>query len=350
MRPLNILTQNYCRAVRCCNICIITVTVVCVFLSVQGWKAWADDTGKHKSALPEGRSGIAARYPGDRGIEKDGNVIFAETFDAESLEDVVKRWEDIKRLDIMSLSTDVPAGSGDGRSLLLTHVGGDGTGGYLYRRLLPGYDRVFARFYVKFDREIAPIHHLGTHLGGYNPPTRWPQGGAGLKPVGDDRFSTEVEPLGRQWDFYTYWQGMHAHGDGRYWGTPFLTGIDKPKVKKGKWICVEIMVTMNHPLTESNGEQAFWINGRLWRWDGQIVSHIGKGFPRGKWTAGWWRPDARSDSPFEGFRWRSVEGLAINYVWMYLYITKAPPGHRSRVWFDNIVIAREYIGPVEPVH
>ena len=38
----------------------------------------------------------------------------------------------------------------------------------------------------------------------------------------------------------------------------------------------------------------------------------------------------------------------VNDVWVYLYITKAPRGHVSRVWSDDIVIATDYIGPLEP--
>jgi hypothetical protein len=91
-----------------------------------------------------------------------------------------------------------------------------------------------------------------------------------------------------------------------------------------------------------------WIDGELWRVDGQVVSHIGPGFPKGRWTGGWWHPDAAEEGPFEGFQWRSTPELAVNYVWMYLYITKAPAGHISKVWFDNIVVASEYIGPMEP--
>jgi len=154
----------------------------------------------------------------------------------------------------MIFSSDIPEHSADGKSLMMEYTGGKGTGGHLYRRLLPGHKRVFARFYVKFDPDCAQIHHFGTHLGGFNPPTPWPQGGAGLRPDGDKRFTTGVEPYGNNWnwDFYSYWQGMHVHGDGNYWGTPFLTGGSKPKVERGKWICVEMMVKVNDPLDESN--------------------------------------------------------------------------------------------------
>jgi hypothetical protein len=306
--------------------------------------------GEPTARLPEGRTGIAAKFPGDKGIEEHRDVLFVERFDEGSLDALAKRWDNVKNRDILSLSSDAPKGSADGASLLMTHVGGKSTGAHLYRRLLPGHKQLFARFYVKFHPDCAPVHHFGTHLGGFNPPTPWPQGGAGERPRGDRRFTTGVEPFGKSWgwDFYTYWQGMHVHGDGRYWGTPFLTGGSKPKVKKATWICVEVMVKMNDPVAASNGEQAFWIDGTLYRRGGQVVSHIGPGFPRGRWTGGWWRPEGDAKATFGGFRWRSVEKLAVNYLWTYLYITKAPPGHVSKVGFDHIVVARRYIGPLAP--
>ncbi len=300
--------------------------------------------------LPEGKNGIASNYPGDTGIEEDPHVIFVEKFEENSLNTMKNRWESVKNLDIMSFSEDIPTESKGNHSLLMTHIGGQGTGGHLYRRLMPGYEQVFARFYVKFAPDCAQIHHFGTHLGGFNPSTPWPQGGAGTQPEGDKRFTTGVEPYGTNWnwDFYTYWQGMHIHGDGNYWGTPFLSGVPKPKVQKGQWICVEMMVKMNDPVTASNGEQAFWIDGKLWRVGDQVVSHIGEGFPKGNWRGGWWNPDSDSNKTFDGYQWRTVEELAVNYLWTYLYITRAPQGHVSKVWFDHIVVAKNYIGPLSP--
>ncbi len=301
-----------------------------------------------RTQLPEGENGLAALYPGDNGIEQHDEVIFAEDFEEVSIEAMTERWESIKRQDIMSFSSDTPSTSAGKQSLRITHTGGDGTGAHLYRRLQPGYDHVFARFYVKFDHDCASIHHFGTHLGGFNPSTPWPQGGAGEKPEGDKRFTTSVEPYGSswKWDFYTYWQGMHRHGDGNYWGTPFLSGVERPAVKKNEWICIEMMVKMNDPVTASNGEQAFWVDGELWRVNDQVVSHIGPGFPQGQWSGGWWQPNQESETTFEGFQWRTVQELAINYLWTYVYITKAPQDHVSKIWFDDIVVAKSYIGPI----
>ncbi|MBN1363113.1 MAG: hypothetical protein JW993_21110 [Sedimentisphaerales bacterium] len=289
--------------------------------------------------------GLAGKYSRDLGIEKDPNVVFAENFEAQSLEDVTARWESVTNAQMMSLSADVPQASSGSRSLLMTHVGGRSTGGHLYRRLPPGYDQLYLRFYVKFDPNCYPIHHF-VHLGGYNPPTPWPQGGAGIRPSGDERFTTGVEPYGKawRWDFYSYWMGMRSSPDEKSWGHDF---VNDPalRVERGRWICVELMMKMNDPVGASNGEQALWVDGRPWTKDGQLVSHLGPGFPRGRWVWDSFWPDPQGE-PFEGFRWRSAESLNLNFLWLLLYITESPPDYISKIWFDDIVVAREYIGPL----
>ena len=294
------------------------------------------------------RQGLASQYKGDKGIEKDSDVIFVENFEEDSLDAVKSRWESVQNIDIMSLSTDVPAASAGKHSLLMGHIGGKGTGGHLYRRLLPGYDQLYVRFYVKFARDCYPIHHF-VHVGGYNPSTPWPQGGAGIRPAGDARFTTGIEPYGKKWrwDFYSYWMGMKSSPDKKSWGHDFVND-DNLKAEREQWICVELMMKMNDPVTESNGEQELWIDGKSWGKDGQLISHLGKGFPKGKWIWDSFMPDPEGE-PFEGFQWRSDEKLNLNFLWMLLYITDAPPGHVSKVWFDDIVVAKKYIGPANPL-
>jgi hypothetical protein len=242
----------------------------------------------------------------------------------------------------------------------MTHVGGQGTGSHLYRRLGKGYEQIFARFYVKFDPECAPIHHFGTCIGGNNPATPWPMVSAGQPPAGEKSFWTGIEPFGAswQWDYYTYWCEMRGSPPrGQTWGNTFVH--DKSlKIDRGKWICVEVMVKMND-VGESNGEMALWL-------DGKAISHLGKGFPKGKWVFDKFVPNQGGESvrwnqskgdrenfrtaaggePFEGFRWRTAKELNVNFVWAYLYITKSPAGHVSKVWFDNIVVATSYVGPI----
>jgi hypothetical protein len=215
--------------------------------------------------------------------------------------------------------------------------------------------------YVKFDPDCAPIHHFGTCIGGNNPPSQWPMVSAGNRPAGDKGYWVGIEPFGENWtwDYYTYWCQMRGSPPrGQTWGNSFIhdPGL---KVARGRWTCVEVMVKLND-VGDTNGELALWI-------DGKQVSHLGKGFPRGKWTFDKFLPGQRGESvcwndakgdreyfksapegdPFPGFRWRTVEPLDINFIWAYVYITNAPPGHVSKVWFDDIVVATEYIGPIK---
>ena len=160
---------------------------------------------------------------------------------------------------------------------------------------------------------------------GYNPPTPWPQGGAGDRPRGDERFSTGIdlfgdwgrtEPPGR-WGLYTYWCEMKGSPN-KYWGNEPRSG-EKFLARTDRWTCVEFMIRCN-TVGKPDGEQAFWIDGE----------------PAGRWT---------------GYRWRTDEKLKINGVWLLYYMTDGATrrnrGKRNdeHIFFDDIVVATEYIGP-----
>lgn len=323
----------------------------------------------------EGNTGIAARYPGDVGIEKDPDVIFAESFEG-SVDEICSHWEAVAGKPIMSKSDDVVPGGGGKQSLLLTRVVG-GTNGYmdggsLYRRLKNvqggvGYDQLFFRFYMKFNKEHAPIHHYGSGLVGFRPSTPWAQGGAGERPDGNARWSTEVEPGNfTSWHFYSYWQGMGGSPPrGQTWGNTFEIGVPPRTVAKAEWICLEVMVKMND-IGDSKGEQAYWLDGRLSRnRDGNVTSYLGKGFPAvGSWTYDKFKPYVNEPGitwdysrgkgipidggrPFPGFEWRSSPELNINAIWLYRYMSKPEKGI-SKVWWDHLVVAKKYIGPLTP--
>ena len=302
---------------------------------------------------------LAEKYPGDVGIESDPNVIFIENFEEGSIPAVIAHWDSHKRSDRMSLVADVPLLSSGEASILMTPIVHDANAVDLYRRLLPGYDELYFRFYVKIDIECNPIHHF-VHMGGYNPPTSWPQGTAGYRPDGDDHFTTAIEPHGAawRWDYYTYWMEMRSwqtpegvpadpcNLERAYFGNDFINDSSF-NVVQGQWLCIEVMVKMNYPTDQRNGEQAVWVNGLPWYKGGQLVSYLGEGFPNGYWQNDSWYPDLGS-GPFEGFRWRSVEALKLNFFWLETYITSETiaPGHINKIWFDDVVIAKEYIGPI----
>ena len=325
-------------------------------------------------SIPEGSSGLAAKYPGDVGIEKDPDVVFVESFE-DPVDQICSHWETVSGKEIMTASDDVPPGSGGKRSLLLTRVAG-GTGGYMdggsfYRRLRTdkggfGYDQLFFRFYMKFNREHAPIHHYGGAIWGLNPAPAWPMGGAGERPTGTTRWITQVEPGDfKSWYFYSYWQEMGGSPPrGQTWGNTFEIGVADRPVERNKWICLEIMVKMND-LGDTNGEHAYWLDGKLSRKGDLVTSYLGKGFPsNGTWVYDKFQPGVTAEGiafdydkgkgvplaggkPFPGFAWRNVPELNANAIWLYRYMSKPETG-TSKIWWDHVVVAKKYIGPLTP--
>jgi hypothetical protein len=305
--------------------------------------------------LSEG-PGLAGKFPGDRGISNHPTVLLAEDFEGPALTDLKQRWNEIENKDgkVLELVGDKPEASAGKQCLQVTATLGENTGGHLFKRIDPIQERVFARFYVKFAGDAPYLHHF-SGLGGYNPPTNWPQGSAGKHAAGDTRFSARIEPNGSYgslpapggWMFYTYWNDMKQSGDGGFWGNG-LWPVGKPAPPKGRWQCVEMMLTCN-TVGQSDGELALWL-------DGKLTTRIGPGTATGKWTGeGFEVKENEIDAEiFEGFRWRTVPELAVSYFMLSHYVTEnayrqnkvEQPPKVNRVWFDDIVIATEYIGPI----
>jgi len=274
--------------------------------------------------------GIASQYAGDRGIENDPDVIFSEDFEGGVLGSVLSGWEYAAHEERMAISPDTPAISTGSQSLSMRGSAD------MYQRLLPGYDQLHIRFYAKFEACCKNAGHW-VWLGGRNPSVPWPWPEAGTCPDGDERWATGVEPMGTHWswDLYTYWMGMRSAPSSDCWGNTFSGRPSPWPVSKDEWICVEFMVKMNDPVTVHNGEQAFWING-------EKMAHLGPGFPVGTWIWDGFYPDDNG-RPFEGFQWRKDPDLNINYVWLEHYVPNDPG---CGCWFDDLVIAKRYIGPI----
>jgi hypothetical protein len=285
--------------------------------------AFAQDAATIKLLPTEKQGkGLAAKFPGDKGIARHESVIFADGFERD---DLAKVWSEVKRMPgQVSYSTSEAEVHTGKRAIRIDRKPGENNGGHLYKLLPKGEDRLHLRFYVKFPKDHGYVHHF-VHLCGYRPGTKWPQGGAGDRPKGDERFSTgidlygdwgRIKPPGR-WGLYSYWCEMQG-SRGKFWGNEPKGGKQVP-VTRDRWISVEVMMKMN-TVGEQDGEQAFWIDGKC----------------AGRWG---------------GYRWHTNEELKVNAVWLLYYITdeavrrqqgEPKPEH---VFFDDIVVAREYIGP-----
>jgi len=270
------------------------------------------------SSLPQG-PGLAARFKADAGIAAHPAVIFADNFETG---DLGSRWDETNSAKALSLSP--PGDEICGRRCLKVEARlGENQGGGLTKWFEPA-ERVFVRFYVRFDAGCDYVHHFvtlrankGSHGG-----DKWSGfGGAGLRPSGDERFSTALEPWGNwgrwpapgKWNFYSYWHEMKESPDGKYWGNSFLPEAQEV-IQKERWICAEFMMKHN-TAGQADGEQAFWI-------DGSLLGH--------------WR----------GINWRKTDSLKANALTLESYVTDRWTRNPTNiVYFDNVVIARGYIGP-----
>lgn len=286
-----------------------------VFLSASEERI--PNTAEH-SALPQG-AGLAARYPADQGVAAHRAVIFADNFENGELG---ARWDERASGKVISLAPADGESCGQ-RCLKVTARLGENQGGGLTKWFKP-VEAIYIRFYVRFDPGCDYVHHFVTLRAnkGWRGSDKWSGfGGAGLRPAGDERFSTALEPWGNwsrwpapgKWNFYSYWHEMQPSRDGRFWGNSFLPEPQE-EIRKNRWICAELMLKHNTP-GQGDGEQAFWIDGRL----------------LGHW---------------QGINWRKTESLQANALTLESYVTdRWTKNPVNIVYFDNVVIARQYVGP-----
>jgi RNA polymerase sigma-70 factor (ECF subfamily) len=273
--------------------------------------------------------GLAVRYPGDRKISDDPHVLFTEDFESGRIEDIIMRWGSGGG-DAMRLDSERSAVSSGAHALAITLPQAQVEksqwmfGPHLYGHTR-GVDRMHVRFYVKLHERHGSEATL-FNLVAERVPTRWPNGEEGVRPDGALRFSSVVRmrddsvraaapgPMG----LYSYWHDMSADGAGQYWGKDFSSESDP--IPRGRWLCVEVMVKANSDPDLADGEQALWIDGR------QVAA-------------------------FTGIRWRTSDELKLNSIWLlYGGNTTAVTGdQRDEAWFDDIVVADEYIGPIRVI-
>lgn len=280
------------------------------------------------AAAAEPATGLANRYPRDAGIERDPAVIFADNFESGDL----KRWAEV--VGAMEISSDAPHA---GQHCAVSQMRrGRNTGGDAKKWFMPGYERVHVRFYVKFSGDYQYSHHFVTLMGNHRT-NKWSAfGKAGRKPDGT-YFSSGMEPWfawGKnpppgELNFYSYFLDMVPDRKmNKYWGNSFFPpGPDAGSAAAPKrfvpalnqWQCWEFMVQVNTP-GRADGEQAMWVDGRL----------VGR---------------------FTGIRWRDDPAVMINCLWLqhYGYDSSDPTRQfwkeTQTVWFDDVVVANQYIGP-----
>ncbi len=305
--------------IRCCWL------AACFFGILSAGTVWSDERIVDQTATSPLRElqGFAHQFSADSGIADDPRVIFADSFETDGFSNWDEHTSDPS---IVSLVPDPGADPRVGaRVMKVTATLGENTGGGATKWFQPS-DPVFIRYYVKFAPDCDYTHHQVRIRAnrGLTGRDKWSGfGQAGTRPDGVGRFVTGVEPWGSsgrtpppgRWSFYTYWPEMKTAPDGKYWGNHFMPA-DGANIPRDRWICVEVMVKHNTP-GQRDGEQAFWIDGQL----------------QGHWS---------------GFLWRESPTLWANSLALESYVTDRWTRNRvNTVFFDNVVIAKQYIGPVK---
>jgi hypothetical protein len=276
-------------------------------------------------------SSLAAEYPGDLGIARDPAVLFADNFESGDM----KKWDQQRGRVAM---TETQPNSGRW-CVQMPMERGKNHGGDAIKWFMPGADAVYARVYVKFSPDYQYNHHF-VWLGANQRTNKWSAfGKAGLKPNGT-YYSTGMEPWfawGKnpppgEVNLYAYYLDMEPDRKmDKYWGNGFFppgpgkgTAAGKARVipPLDQWQCWEFMIQANTAPDKADGKQAMWVNGKL----------VGE---------------------FTGLRWRNALDLKVNCFWLQHYgydegdPTKQYWKASQSVWFDDLVVARRYIGPMQ---
>jgi hypothetical protein len=269
--------------------------------------------------------GLAAQYPGDAGIAKDPAVLFHEDFETGL---PGERWDEVKtrgKSAVPAVQQEKAAAIARGTCSARVMLGKDGFSDIsLYKNLAPGREELFMRHYVRYGKDYGYHGHGGS--GFMADAGKGEFKGAGKAPDGDKFFWATLEPIGGRgrWQapgaliFYAYWWKMKPDGRGNHWGNwfePEPVHIPVPET----WLCVEWRVKINTP-AQDDGELDCWIDGK-------------------------------KCGEFRAINWRETESLKLNKAWLTLWLEadnydQSGGGTTRTVWYDDVVVATQYIGPV----
>jgi hypothetical protein len=317
----------------------VSFSAVIIFLTASATVALAD-------------SGIAARYPNDKGIGSDPDVIMAEDFESYTAPDQLLnngKWNQLVHRENMRIASEAGVAYAGAKAIEYA-LPISATELSIGAHKTVSQDVLYVRAYEKFDSGyfLRNSNHNGISIS-----AKYPGPGGGTPADGTGWFLFLVQnnilstPRTGESDpgffhYYVYWPkqrslfGDHFYPDGTVNPYSSATGADGKIVgnrgdwlawpnqyptfnvmaniapPRGQWFCAESMVKANTP-GQKDGEVRFWYNGKL-------------------------------AAAFTNLNIRSISTLKIDKCGVGLHAQ-----HSERVnkkWYDNVVIARQYIGPM----
>jgi hypothetical protein len=277
-------------------------------------------------ALPQG-AGLAAGYQGDSGISANASVLFADGFESYgSVGQLTSTGNYTNYYQSSNLAFDTSVFAGGAKSLRMRMPSsGSEVSNAIIKRLSATRDRLFLRVYARYAPDFAGVNsaHNGLRISGnYTGPGRKPNGrDFFLVTIENSKWGSEPEPGYTHAYVYHPEQdnayGEHWFADGRVTnGTqsfgPYFVAKSNIAPTRGAWICYEVMVQLNTPGSR---------DGRVGVWqDGVLI-------------ADW-----------QDLRFRDVDTLKIDEI----QLENGGQGstQQNDKWYDNLVLATSYIGPM----
>jgi hypothetical protein len=302
----------------------------------QGGNA-AGNAGAGRATLPQGNNGIAKRYPSDSGIGSDADVIFADDFESYTQgSDVNSRWDVLSQMQYIAITTDAANVYRGSKALQFTVPQQTADLSVATDKLVnPEQDVLFLRYYSKFQPpyDVVGSSHNGSSISAHYLVNG--QATPGVRANGTNKFLASLEnwrddaptPSPGYLNIYLYHPEQRSdYGDHFYPNGdvspytlvkfPYGSGfVSRPNIipQLDRWYCYEYMVRANTP-GRRDGRVAVWL-------DGVLVAD------------------------FPGLRLRDVATLKIDRFGLVFHIRSNPNG-LARKWYDNVVAAKAYIGPI----
>jgi len=279
--------------------------------------------------------GIAAQYPGDVGIGGDPRVLFADDFESYATVDQLQGpWDAIYHLvDLTRTADDVYFGA---QAVEMTAPQQSTELSNGIAKMLPAtQDVVYLRYYSKFETTFditGSSHNGGDISAGYyvdgNATPGIPADGTNKYLISYEDWRGEVSDAspGLQ-NVYIYHPeqrtnyGDHFFPNGDVMPNTSIPGNFGPEFvprtnvtpELGRWYEYEVMLRANTPGIR---------DGRITCWmDGEVIAD------------------------FTNLRLRDIATLKIDRIGLSLHFGDNSTGE-TRKWYDNVVVATEYIGPL----
>lgn len=277
--------------------------------------------------LPKGSNGIAASHPNDDDIASHPDVLFADDFESYSSVNELRgsgSYDNYYQGSNLALDTATYYKGSQSLRMRMPSTGGE-VSNAIVRDLSSDQDVLFMRVYGRYQPSYGGVNsaHNGLRITGrYNGPGQRPDGtDFFLVNIENSKWGSEPEPgythayvyHPEQDDVY----GEHWYADGRVTNGSQSFGpyfVPRPSVapERGEWICYEVLVQLNTPGVR-DGRVALWQDGNL--------------------IADW-----------QNIRFRDVSSVKIDQI--QLENGGQGSSQRNDKWYDNLVIATSYIGPV----